>query len=271
MLLATRITGDRYLEMLLNIPDLTWIPGLPHKTSAIFSKRRSSAFKSLSIDNTYQSAPDSFNWLEMRGQCFKVQDSQNCGASQAFAAAGAFSNNCCIHAVESTFTQYSQQFMISCGEGCDEKEGAESQEKFLQKIGIPIQSCVSYKALKQQCPTTCDNGGFMSIYKTHKYHNVCQNEESIKTAILLGAIHTTFDVYSDFMYYTGGIYQQTAGSLIGSIGVTIVGYGEENGIKYWIAGNSWGTSWGENGYFRIVRGINECNIEQECFLQHVYL
>jgi cathepsin C len=43
--------------------------------------------------------------------------------------------------------------------------------------------------------------------------------------------------------------------------ITLVGYGEENGIKYWIGMNTWGSSWGEEGFFRILRGENECSIE----------
>jgi len=57
----------------------------------------------------------------------------------------------------------------------------------------------------------------------------------------------------------------------GGHAVKMLGWGVENGVKYWLCANSWGGSWGENGLFRIVRGANECHIEErvQAGLAHV--
>jgi len=64
--------------------------------------------------------------------------------------------------------------------------------------------------------------------------------------------------------YTGGIYEDKTGDMEITHDISVVGYGEENGTKYWMVRNSWGTHWGEKGFFRIVRGVNNINIESNC-------
>jgi len=63
------------------------------------------------------------------------------------------------------------------------------------------------------------------------------------------------------MSYQGGVYKRTSDNLLGGHAVKIVGWGvDTDGTEYWIVANSWNTSWGEDGFFRIAFG--ECNFEQ---------
>lgn len=82
-----------------------------------------------------------------------------------------------------------------------------------------------------------------------------------------GPVSTGFMVYTDFITFFDnnkkGIYEYDGKSAeIGGHSVVIVGWGEENGKKYWSCRNSWGTEWGDEGYFRILRGVNMCLIEE---------
>ncbi|KAL1115135.1 hypothetical protein AAG570_007166 [Ranatra chinensis] len=93
-------------------------------------------------------------------------------------------------------------------------------------------------------------------------------EEGIMQIMSNGPVQATMKVNPDFFMYSGGIYKcivLPGSSESGFHSVRIVGWGEERQgrkpIKYWTVANSWGQDWGEGGFFRIRRGVNECKIE----------
>lgn len=82
-----------------------------------------------------------------------------------------------------------------------------------------------------------------------------------------GPVATTFECYSDFWTFDAKttIYKRSIDAVyVSGHSVVIVGWGTENETDYWIVQNSWGGDWGDHGYFRIIREINECGIETGC-------
>jgi len=78
-----------------------------------------------------------------------------------------------------------------------------------------------------------------------------------------GPVEVLFFVYDDFRTYKSGVYKHTGGGLGGGHAVKMLGWGVENGEPYWLCANSWGYEWGDGGFFKILRGVNECDIEHE--------
>ncbi len=79
-----------------------------------------------------------------------------------------------------------------------------------------------------------------------------------------GPISCSVSVTEQLRNYTSGIFVDKTGRTSDDHEVSVTGWGEENGTKYWIIRNSWGSYWGENGTFRLIRGINNLNIEGMC-------
>ena len=79
-----------------------------------------------------------------------------------------------------------------------------------------------------------------------------------------GPISCGISVPISLQSYTGGIYEDTTGDIQIVHEISVVGFGFENNTKYWLVRNSWGSHWGEAGFFRVVRGINNIAIESDC-------
>jgi cathepsin B len=113
-----------------------------------------------------------------------------------------------------------------------------------------------------KCPKKCDSNATSphSEFSSDKITfsgevNSASGPTEIKQMIMAGGpVETAFTVYSDFENYDTGIYHHVSGSMAGGHAVKIVGWGVEDGTKYWKIANSWNPYWGEKGYFRIKEG-----------------
>jgi len=105
----------------------------------------------------------------------------------------------------------------------------------------------------------CTGNGEYKKYKCgtlFESGSVAEIKEEVSTN---GPMETGFMVYRDFMTYKSGVYQHVTGEELGGHAVAIIGYGNEGGLDYWLCKNSWGPSWGDNGYFKIKHG--DCGVD----------
>lgn len=118
--------------------------------------------------------------------------------------------------------------------------------------GVAYEKCYPYIPQDQACRVnaSCKQNNYADISSWYQLNG---NDPWIKAFIsTYGSITTCFAVYYDFYYYTNGIYRHTYGDYEGGHCVTLVGYNDAG--QYWIGKNSWGTGWGEGGWFKIAYG-----------------
>jgi cathepsin X len=102
------------------------------------------------------------------------------------------------------------------------------------------------------------------VYQVDEYGEIQGEEAMIQEIYQRGPIACGIAVPDSLETYTGGIYEDTTGDMNIVHDISVVGYGVENGTKYWVVRNSWGTHYGEQGFVRVIRGKNNIAIESDC-------
>ncbi|XP_055687453.1 tubulointerstitial nephritis antigen-like [Lutzomyia longipalpis] len=211
-----------------------------------------------------------------------VVDQGWCGSSWAVSTTSVASDRFAILSKGKEVVQLAPQQLLSCvrkQRGCNGGH-LDVAWNYLRRIGVANDECYPYEASRSKCrvhrgadlvslkcqlPSKVPRQHFYQMGPAYSLNNETDIMAEIQRS---GPVQATMRVYRDFFSYSGGIYRhtQTDNSDKGGFhSVRIVGWGEEQEgysvTKYWIAANSWGTWWGEDGYFRILRGTNECEIE----------
>jgi len=136
---------------------------------------------------------------------------------------------------------------------------------WIKAHGAIPESCLEYEADDTiPCDAKCEEWDELLV-GIESFHKIKANITQIQSALVqYGPLPATMLCYEDFYpNYTGGVYEYTYGDLVFGHCITIVGYNDSWGDEdegYWIVKNSWGTEWGEDGWFRIKYG--ECEMEK---------
>jgi len=229
--------------------------------------------------------PDSFDARTAWPKCSSIghiRDQGPCGSCWAFGAVEAMSDRICISSGQTNQLELSAQDMVSCcdscGDGCEGGYPSAAWD-FWDQTGLVSETAYPYafpscehhiNGSKPPCgsvqPTpSCDQQAISGPKNQgQSSYSVPSNVEKIQTEIMTnGPVEVAFSVYADFLTYKSGVYHHTTGSMLGGHAVKMLGWGVDAGTPYWLVANSWNPDWGNQGYFLIRRGHDECGIESE--------
>ena len=203
------------------------------------------------FSNSASGAPASIDW-RTKGAVTTVKDQGQCGSCWTFSSTGAMEGAWAI--AKGQLIDLAEQELVDCAGlkygsmGCNggQMEGA---FKFIIENGQCAASSYPYTAKDGTCHS-CS-----AVAHATSCSDVKPNDQlSLKAAVAKQPVAVAIEADTKyFQSYSGGVLTSSSCGTSLDHGVLAVGYGEENGQKYWLVKNSWGTSWGEQGYVKIGR------------------
>ncbi|KAJ0577935.1 putative actinidain [Helianthus annuus] len=211
-----------------------------------------------SVVQSSANLPKSLDW-RVKGAVTKVKDQGSCGACWAFSATGAMEGINQI--VTGSLISLSEQELVDCdrtfNSGCDGGLMDYAYEFVIKNKGIDTEEDYPYKGKS----STCNKNKLKThVVTIDGYNDVPENKEDQ----LLQAVATqpvSVGICGSeraFQLYSTGIFTGPCSTALDHA-VLIVGYDSKDGVDYWIIKNSWGTSWGMDGYMYMARNIGDSN------------
>jgi C1A family cysteine protease len=196
--------------------------------------------------------PETVDW-RTKGAVTSVKDQGQCGSCWTFSSTGAAEGAWSIS--KGQLIDLSEQQLVDCASGISygshgcsggQMEGA---FKYLIENGQCTLTSYPYTAKDGACHSCSSVAHFSSCF------SVKPNDQlSLKAAVFKQPVAIAIEADTRyFQSYSGGVLTSSSCGTKLDHGVLIVGYGAENGQKYWLVKNSWSSSWGENGYVKIAR------------------
>jgi len=221
--------------------------------------------------------PTNFDWTG-QGAVTPVKNQEQCGSCWAFSTIANIEG---VHFLaKQKLVSLSEQQLVSCSTtdyGCEggwpfwaltDMLASPYNGRIDTEKGFPY---VSGDGDNGVCKFgTSDVGASITAYKSYctEQTAVCQETEMQQLLVTYGPLSVCLDA-GPMQYYQGGIDNPTDcdPDAIDHC-VTIVGYGVQSGTPFWRIKNSWGTDWGENGFYRLIRGTGACGINKVITIAH---
>ncbi|CAH0596893.1 unnamed protein product [Chrysodeixis includens] len=253
--------------------------GLIYKLGTLPLSRETARLGPINLDKEIAYPPHFDARTHWKNYISPIVDQGWCGSDWAVSLATIVSDRFAIQSNGAEKVILSPQTLLSCNvryqQGC-RGGNIDTAWIFAKNHGLVDEECFPYEAKITRCPFKKRGDLFSdgcrpvvpqrtSRYKVGPPGRLIKEHDIMYDIMQSGPVQAVMTVYQDFFHYQDGIYRRTRfgnNELKGLHSVRIVGWGEENGQKYWIVANSWGTQWGEDGYFRIARGENESDIER---------
>ena len=204
--------------------------------------------------------PESVDW---RSKIPAVRDQAQCGSCYSFGSLAALESRLIILKGASKSIDLSEQQIVDCSKsegnnGCNGGTGSAVYD-YIKAHGVGKESDYPYTATETTCKSVkayAKVGGYKSTGR--------KDINALKTALVEAPVDVSIDASSaKFQLYKSGVYTDTScktGLFSLNHEVCAVGYGVENGQKYFIVRNSWGTSWGNAGYIYMESESNTCGV-----------